>query len=231
MLTPDLMLQTSKMQMLSKAGMCKPFDENADGTVLGEGVGVIVLKSLKQAIKDGDYIYGVLKSSGMNQDGKTNGITAPSAQSQKCLELEVYKKGNINPKDITFIETHGTGTKLGDPIEVKALTEAFREYTLDKQFCGIGSVKSNIGHTTMCSGVSSIIKMLLCLQHKKIVPTVNYNTPNTMINFKDSPFYVVDKLQDWVVAANKKRIGAVSAFGMSGTNCHIVIEEAPELDY
>ncbi|EMB63048.1 beta-ketoacyl synthase N-terminal-like domain-containing protein, partial [Streptococcus mutans] len=231
MLTPELFLQTSKMQMLSKSGVCRPFDRDADGTILSEGVGIIVLKSLQKAIEDGDYIYGVIKNSGVNQDGKTNGITAPSAQSQTDLELEVYKKGNIDPKDITFIETHGTGTKLGDPIEVKALTESFRKYTLKRQFCAIGSVKSNIGHTTMCAGVASMIKMLLCLQHKKIVPTVNFEISNNLINFKDSPFYVADKLQDWKVSENEKRIGAVSAFGMSGTNCHIVVEEAPKQEY
>lgn len=230
MFTPTLHIQTSKMNMLSHSGRCWTFDNRADGTIMSEGVGVVVLKPLRSAIKDGDHIYGVIKGSGVNQDGKTNGITAPSAQSQCDLELDVYRRFGINPADITYVEAHGTGTKLGDPIEVKALTEAFREYTDKKQFCAIGSVKTNIGHTTMAAGVASVIKVLLSMQHQHIPPSINYETPNEHIDFASSPFRVNTELCKWEAPYGKKRIAAVSAFGFSGTNCHIVIEEPPTID-
>ena len=230
MFTPTLHIQTSKMNMLSHSGRCWTFDDRADGTIMSEGVGVVVLKPLRAAIKDGDHIYGVIKGSGVNQDGKTNGITAPSAQSQRDLELDVYRRFGIDPSDITYVEAHGTGTKLGDPIEVKALTESFREYTDKKQFCAIGSVKTNIGHTTMAAGVASVIKVLLSMQHQQIPPSINYEIPNEHIDFASSPFRVNTELCKWDVPYGKKRMAAVSAFGFSGTNCHIVIEEAPTIN-
>src|SRR5262249_55855792 len=149
---------TSQVGMPSKEGKCKSFDDSADGIVTGEGVGVIVLKKLKDAERDGDRIYGVIKGSGINQDGKTNGITAPSARSQMELELGIYEKYKIDPSTITYIEAHGTGTKLGDPIEVDALTDAFSKYTAKKQYCALGSVKTNIGHTGFAAGVAGVIK-------------------------------------------------------------------------
>jgi acyl transferase domain-containing protein len=167
MTTPDIQIQTSKMGILSPEGKCKTFDSDADGTVMSEGVGVVVLKSLQRALQDGDHIYGVIKGSGINQDGKTNGITAPNAQSQTQLELEVYKRAGINPENISMVEAHGTATKLGDPIEIKALTDAFREYTQKKQFCAIGTVKTNIGHTTMSAGVAGLIKYFYLLNTKR----------------------------------------------------------------
>jgi polyketide synthase PksL len=227
MFTPHLHIQSSKMEILSPSGRCRTFDRDADGIVISEGVGVLVLKSLRKALQDRDHIYGVVKASGINQDGKTNGITAPSAQSQTRLELEVYRRAGINPERISFIEAHGTGTKLGDPIEVKALKEAFREYTQRKHFCALGSVKTNIGHTTTAAGVASVIKLLLALKYKVIPPSLHFKNPNEHINFEDSPFFVNTEPIEWRTSPGIPRLGAVSSFGFSGTNCHVLIEEAP----
>jgi 3-oxoacyl-(acyl-carrier-protein) synthase/acyl carrier protein len=225
MLTPDLLIRTSKMGMISPSGKCRTFDQSADGTVFSEGVGVVVLKSLDRALEDRDYIYGVIRGSGLNQDGKTNGITAPSALSQTKLELDVYRRAGVNPQQISYIEAHGTGTPLGDPIEVKALKEAFQTYTPQKQFCAIGSVKTNIGHTTMAAGVASVIKVLLALQHKQIPPLLHFKKENEHINFQETPFYLNTHLQAWDAPKGMLRMSGVSAFGFSGTNCHLLIEE------
>ncbi|HEX2924645.1 MAG TPA: SDR family NAD(P)-dependent oxidoreductase, partial [Ruminiclostridium sp.] len=226
--TPLFYILSNKAGMLSPTGHCYTFDERADGFVPGEGVGVIVLKRLNDAINDGDHIYGVIRGSGLNQDGTTNGITAPSSKSQERLERQVYDSFNINPEQIQMVEAHGTGTKLGDPIEFEALTRAFRSYTDNKQYCAIGSIKTNIGHPSAAAGVAGVIKILLCLQHKKIPPSINFKTGNPNIQFDESPFYVNTTLKDWHAEGNTKRSAAVSAFGFSGTNAHMVIEEAPE---
>lgn len=230
MFTPEMHIQTSKMEMLSFTGSVKAFDNDADGTVLSEGAGAIILKDYEQAVKDKDHIYGCILSSGVNQDGRTNGLTAPSAQSQSTLELSVYRKADINPEDITYVMAHGTGTKLGDPIEVKALKKAFGEFTDKKNFCTLGSVKTNIGHNTMAAGVSSVIAVLQAMKHKQIPPLIHFNELNGHINLEDSPFNIVTELKDWTPEEGKKRMAAISAFGFSGTNCHMVIEEADELD-
>ncbi|MBN2441746.1 MAG: SDR family NAD(P)-dependent oxidoreductase [Spirochaetales bacterium] len=225
--TPIMHVMTTDAGMLSADGKCKTFDNSADGFVIGEGVGVIVLKKLDQAIKDNDHIYGVIKGSGINQDGSTNGITAPSAKSQALLEEELYRNLNINPELISLIEAHGTGTKLGDPIEIKALTNSFRKWTQKKQFCHIGSVKTNIGHLLSAAGISGLIKLILCLHHKKIVPSLNFKKPNENLDFSSTPFKVITDLKDWETNAIP-RLGAVSSFGFSGTNCHMIVSEAPE---
>jgi acyl transferase domain-containing protein len=228
-LTEKPYIGMSMIEMLSRDGKCKTFDNKADGFVPGEGVGVVVLKLLEKAIAHGDHIYGVIKGSGINQDGRTNGITAPSAQSQKDLELEVYKNTGINPETVTYVETHGTGTRLGDPIEIEALTEAFRQYTPRKQYCPIGSVKTNIGHASAAAGIASVIKALLALEYRKIPPSLHFQEENEHINFKDSPFYVNTSLIDWKTPIGVPRRTAVSSFGYSGTNAHMIIEEPPEL--
>lgn len=214
-------------EILSADGKCKTFDNSADGFVPGEGVGVLILKLAEQAVADGDYIYGVIKGSGINQDGRTNGITAPSAESQKDLELEVYKGAGIDPASISYVETHGTGTKLGDPIEIEALSEAFGRYTSKKRFCPVGSVKTNLGHTSAASGVASVIKVLLSMKHRQIPPSLHFKSPNEHIDFNDSPFYVNDTLSPWQPQAGASLRAAVSSFGYSGTNAHMVIDEAP----
>ena len=228
--SPEFFIMTLKTEMLSPEGKCKTFDDSADGIVVGEGVGVLILKRLEEAINDGDYIYGVIKGSNINQDGRTKGITAPSMLSQKELIYETYKKANINPETISYIEAHGTGTKLGDPIEVKALSEAFRMYTNKNQFCAIGSHKPNFGHTIMAAGIAGIFKVLMAMKYKKIPPTIHINQVNQHINLKESPFFLNTELRDW---KNKNGIplrAGISSFGFSGTNCHIIIEEFPITD-
>lgn len=222
--TPRLYQQTSNTGMQSRTGQCRTFDNSADGFVTGEAVAVVVLKKLKDAILDGDQVYGVIVGRGINQDGKTNGITAPSAPSQVALETEVYNKYNINPENITYIETHGTGTKLGDPIEIDSLKESFSKFTQKKQYCAVGSVKTNIGHTQGTAGIASVIKTLLCLKNKKLVPSLNYEKTNEMIDFENSPFYVNTETKDWIPSTGE-RYAAVSAFGFSGTNVHLVLKE------
>lgn len=226
--TPEFYIMASTAGMLSPTGECRAFDQGANGFVPGEGVGAVVLKSLKAAKRDHDHIYGVITGSGSNQDGKTNGITAPSAPSQASLEKEVYEKFNINPKDITYVETHGTGTKLGDPIEITALTDSFTKYTKEKGYCALGSIKTNIGHTLSAAGVSSFIKVILCLKHKMLVPSIHLEQENEYINFKDSPFYVNTKLTEWKSEKNEPLQAAISSFGFSGTNVHMVVKEFKE---
>ncbi|WP_376743860.1 SDR family NAD(P)-dependent oxidoreductase [Ensifer canadensis] len=222
--------QAQRAGMLSTTGNCYTFDARADGFVPGEGVGVVVLKRLKDALADGDHIDGVILASGINQDGNTNGITAPSAKSQERLEREVYDRFKINPRDLQMVEAHGTGTSLGDPIEFSALSNAFGQYTSDRHFCSIGSVKTNIGHTTTAAGIAGVLKILLALRHRQLPPSCNFEQGNGEIDFDNSPFYVNTRLRPWQVEAGKRRMAAVSSFGFSGTNAHAVIAEGPPAD-
>ncbi|MWV45526.1 SDR family NAD(P)-dependent oxidoreductase [Paenibacillus sp. HJL G12] len=224
MSTPDLYLTSSKLGMLSPDGRCKAFDNRANGFVPGEGAGIIVLKELDQAIADNDHIYGVISASGINQDGKTNGITAPSAMSQVNLLRTIYEDNQIDPASIDYVETHGTGTKLGDPIEIKALADVFGETANAKHSCPIGSVKTNIGHTIAAAGVAGLIKIVMSLKHQAIPPTLHFEQANEHIDFKNSPFYVNTTLKEWRPKSTPRK-AAVSSFGFSGTNSHLVIEE------
>ncbi|SYX83884.1 SDR family NAD(P)-dependent oxidoreductase [Paenibacillus alvei] len=228
--TPNLFLCSNRAGMLSPSGRCHTFDERADGFVPGEGAGAIVMKRLDDAIADGDHIYGVIRGSGINQDGTTNGITAPSAKSQERLERYVYDAFGIHPEQIQMVEAHGTGTQLGDPIEYKALSRSFRHYTSKEEYCALGSIKTNIGHLTVAAGIAGVIKILLSLKHKQIPPSLHYRVGNSNITFKGSPFYVNTSLRDWIVDGHAPRRAAVSSFGFSGTNAHMVIEEAPKVE-
>ncbi|HXH09318.1 MAG TPA: SDR family NAD(P)-dependent oxidoreductase [Alphaproteobacteria bacterium] len=227
--TPELYISGSRAGMLSLTGRCFTFDRRADGFVPGEGVGVLVLKRLRDALADGDHLHGVVRGSGINQDGTTNGITAPSAKSQERLIRDVYDRFHINPEHIQMVEAHGTGTILGDPIEVEALTRAFRHYTDREGYCALGTLKTNIGHTSMAAGVAGVLKILLALKHKQIPPSLHYTSANPRISFEHSPFYVNTRPRPWDVGDNATRCAATSAFGFSGTNAHLVIEEAPEV--
>ena len=227
---PEFYIAANRAGMLSRKGRCFTFDERADGFVPGEGVGVVILKRLEDAVADGDHIYGVIRGSGINQDGTTNGITAPSAKSQERLERQVYDTFHIDPEKIQVVEAHGTGTKLGDPIEITALTKAFKNYTNRKGYCAIGSIKTNIGHTSTAAGVAGVLKVLLSMQKKQIPPSLNYVSENLNIRFEDSPFYVNTALKNWDVENGAVRCAAVSAFGFSGTNAHLVIEELPKIN-
>lgn len=213
-----------KVGMESTDGNTRAFDDSSDGTGVGEGVGAILLKPLYKAERDGDNIYAVVKGSAINQDGTTMGITAPNPLAQAEVILKAWQNSNIDPETIAYIEAHGTGTKLGDPIEIDAITKAFRRYTDKKQFCGIGSVKSNIGHLYEAAGIASLIKAVLCLENKEIPPSINFELPNRRIDFWNSPLYINDRLRPWETINNPRRC-ALSSFGFSGTNCHMVLEE------
>jgi acyl transferase domain-containing protein/acyl carrier protein len=225
--TPMFFQYSNRAGMLSPRGRCAAFDADADGFVPGEGVGVVVLKRLKDALRDGDSIHGVIAGSAINQDGKTNGITAPSARSQEELECSVYDSFDINPETLQVVEAHGTGTKLGDPIELGALQRAFARYTGRRRFCAVGSVKTNIGHAAAAAGMAGVLKLLLALKQRQIPPSLNFKTGNPLIDFESSPFYVNTHLQEWQAPSGAKRRAAISSFGFSGTNAHMVIEEAP----
>jgi acyl transferase domain-containing protein/NAD(P)-dependent dehydrogenase (short-subunit alcohol dehydrogenase family)/acyl carrier protein len=226
--TPKFYRLANRAHMLSPSGHCYAFDQRADGFVPGEGVGVAVLKRLHDAIKDGDHIYGVIRGSGTNQDGKTNGIIAPSAASQEKLLSSVYDTFQLNPEKIQLVEAHGTGTKLGDPIEFSALTRAFRRFTNKNNYCAVGSVKTNIGHTAAAAGVAGVIKVLLAFQNKTLPPSPTFHKENNEIQIESSPFYINTEAKPWSMSAGEKRCAAVSSFGFSGTNAHLVIEEMAE---
>ncbi|WP_129645083.1 GNAT family N-acetyltransferase [Peristeroidobacter agariperforans] len=225
MSTPEMHIKTAQAGMLSPDGRCFTFDQRANGFVPGEAVGVVMLKRLADAERDGDTIYGVIQGWGVNQDGKTNGITAPNPESQTRLQQDVYDKYQIDPAGIQLIEAHGTGTKLGDPIEVEGLKGSFGKYTQKKGYCALGSVKSNVGHCLAAAGIAGFIKLVLALQHRQLPPTVNFDRLNEHIGLADSPFYVNDRLQSWDVAETERRRAAISAFGFSGTNAHVVVAE------
>jgi acyl transferase domain-containing protein len=210
----------------SSDGHCKPFDATANGTVGGGGVGIVALKRLGDAITDGDNIHAVIRGSAINNDGSLKvGYTAPSVEGQAAVIEMAQAVAEIEPETITYIETHGTGTFLGDPIEISALTQAFRSNTAATQFCAIGSVKSNIGHADAAAGVAGLIKTVLALKHKLIPPSLHFNKPNPQIDFANSPFYVNTKLAEWKSGAGPRRAG-VSSLGMGGTNAHVIVEEA-----
>lgn len=208
---------------------CLTFDEAADGAGRGEGTIMVLVKSLPLALKDGDNIYAVVKGWASNNDGgRSVGMAAPSIGAQEEVLLQAWHHAKINPGDIGFIEAHGTGTKIGDPIELEALTNAFRKHTKKRQFCAIGAVKANIGHLDTVAGIAGFVKSVLCLYHKAIPPQVNFEKPNSRISFLDSPVYVNDMLTGWHTTGNHKRLAGVNSFGISGTNVHIVLEEYEE---
>lgn len=228
MCTPLLHIWTSQVGMASKDGKCKTFDNKGDGIVSSEGVGVLFLKRLDAAIKDGDQIYAIIKGSGINQDGKTNGITAPNGVAQSLLQQRIYDQYNIDPATIKYVETHGTGTKLGDPIEIEALKTSFgTKQELDNS-CALGSVKTNIGHAAEAAGVSGVIKTILMLKNKFLVPSLHFEQLNDEISLEKTPFYINTTLKPWELNIKHPRRAVVSAFGFSGTNAHLVLEEYPE---
>ncbi|GAA0710033.1 hypothetical protein GCM10008904_21370 [Paraclostridium ghonii] len=206
----------------------RTFDKKANGTVWSEGVATLLIKDLEQAIKDGDNIQAVIKSSAINNDGASNGITAPDAQAQEDVIVRAWTEGNINPETISYFEAHGTGTILGDPIEIKGLTNAFKRFTDKKQFCAIGSTKANIGHTVATSGLAGVIKIIYAMKNKILPPSINFMEPNPYINFIGSPVYLNDTLQKWDDSNGALR-ACINSFGFSGTNCHLVLESPPEI--
>ncbi|BAZ20917.1 beta-ketoacyl synthase [Kalymmatonema gypsitolerans NIES-4073] len=216
--------------ILSPDGHCRAFDAQAKGTIGGNGLGVVVLKRLEDAIADGDTIHAVIKGSAVNNDGSLKiGYTAPSVDGQREVILEAIALAGVEPETITYIEAHGTGTELGDPIEIKALTQAFRTSTNKKNFCAIGSVKTNVGHLNTAAGVTGLIKTVLALKHKQIPPSLHFQEPNPQIDFANSPFYVNTTISEWESNGIPKRAG-VSSLGIGGTNAHVILEEAPVIE-
>ncbi|NJN67595.1 MAG: acyltransferase domain-containing protein, partial [Chloroflexaceae bacterium] len=224
--------------ILSPDGHCRAFDAQAQGTVRGEGAGIMLLKRLEDAIRDGDTVYAIIKGSAINNDGSFKvGFTAPSVDGQAEAVGLALAMADVDPDTISYIEAHGTGTPLGDPIEVAALTQVFREYTQRTQYCAIGSVKANLGHLDAAAGVAGLIKTVLALKHRMLPPSLHFTQPNPTIDFASSPFFVQQALTPWDNngsgngngSGSYPRRAGVSSFGMGGTNVHVILEEAPVL--
>jgi acyl transferase domain-containing protein len=212
--------------IFSADGHCRAFDKDSSGTVRGEGAGFVVLKRLKNALLDKDNIYAVIKGSAVNNDGNNKtGFFAPSVQGQKQVIQDALKTAKVDPQTVTLIEAHGTGTHIGDPIEIAGLTQAFG--SSEHQYCAVGSVKSNLGHLDAAAGIASFIKTVLCIQHKWLAPSLNYKAPNPHINFAETPFYVIDQSRAW--EGELLRAG-VSSFGIGGTNAHVILENFDQKD-
>lgn len=208
--------------------MVRPFDNKAGGLIWSEGVGSVLLKPLDDAVRDGDNIYAVIAGSAVNNNGKSaNNITAINTKAIKSLLLEAWKDAGVKGTDLSYIEAHGTGSLVGDAMEVNGINGALREFTSEKHICGIGSVKGNVGHMAACSTIGSLAKVILSMKNKKIPANINFSEPNESVDFNQSAVYVVDKLTDWKCEKDKKRIAGINSFSFSGANCHLVIEEAP----
>lgn len=244
-LHPSRFIQYSRMQIISRDGKCSPFGAKANGTVLGEGIGALLLKPLRQAVEDQDNIYGVIKGTAINSGGKTNGFTVPNPAAHTDLISKALANASVSPGTIGYIEAHGTGTSLGDPIEVRGLAKAFENESsssnngtgpkeTDTQFCGLGSVKSNIGHLESAAAIAGVIKVLYQMRYKTLVPSLNSAETNPMIQFESSPFFVPQEPREWKQPVVTDRFGTehisprragVSSFGAGGSNAHIILEE------
>ena len=216
----------SRLRMLAADGRCKTFDAAGDGFVEGEGCGVVVLKRLSDAVADGDRVLAVVRGSAINQDGASSSLTAPNGPSQESVIRAALQRGGVAPADVSYVEAHGTGTTLGDPIEVQALASVLGEGRAADTPLMIGSVKTNIGHTQGAAGIAGFIKLVLALQHEEIPPTLHFNTPNPYIPWNDIPVRVATARTPWQ-RGERRRIAGVSSFGFSGTNAHVVLEDAP----
>ena len=227
MLSPEITVTFSQAHMMSVDGQCKAFDADANGYVRGEGCGVVVLKRLSDAQRDGDRILAVVKGSAINHDGRTNGITAPNSLSQQALLKEAIANAGCQPADLDYIEAHGTGTSLGDPIEFKALKSVLLKDRPVDQRCWIGSVKTNIGHLEAGAGIASLIKVVLALQHEAIPPSLHFKQNNRYIALENTPLGIPTTPQPWA-SSGKARVAGINGFSFGGTNCHLVIAEAPD---
>jgi polyketide synthase PksN len=232
-LHPNKYLTLAQGQFVSNQGRCESFGIGGDGYVPGEGVGAVLLKPLAKAVADRDQIYGVIRASVLNHGGRTNGYTVPNPAAQAHLIASALRKSELPVRAISYVEAHGTGTSLGDPIEIAGLNAAFAEFTKDKQFCAIGSVKSNIGHCESAAGIAGLTKVLLQMKHKMLVPSLHAQTLNPYIAFEDSPFVVQRERAEWTRprlsldgrAKECPRIAGVSSFGAGGSNAHLIVEE------
>lgn len=232
-LHPNKFIMLGQSRFAAEDGRCRTFGENGSGYVPGEGVGVVILKPLKDAIEDGDHIYGIIKGAALNHGGKSGGYTVPNPAAQTSVILNAWEQAKIDPKTISYIEAHGTGTSLGDPIEIAALNHAFEGKVDCKQFCNIGSIKSNIGHCESAAGIAGLTKILLQMKYGYIVPSLHSQILNEKIDFANSPFIVPQNLTEWNRPKfynngnyiTYPRIAGLSAFGAGGSNAHIIIEE------
>ena len=227
-LSPYLTVMLSKLNMMAGDGRCKTFDSRADGFVRGEGCGLVVLKRLSDAVADQDHILAIIRGTAVNQDGRSNGLTAPNGLAHKALIREALKNGGVDASQITYVETHGTGTALGDPIEVEALSEVIGQPRKSGDSCFLGSVKTNIGHLEGAAGIAGLIKTVLSLQRKRIFPHLHFRELNPYITLKNTPFIIPTKGYPWSSGASS-RFAGISAFGVGGTNAHVILEEAAEL--
>ncbi|MBL4763655.1 MAG: zinc-binding dehydrogenase, partial [Gammaproteobacteria bacterium] len=231
-LDPIHFISLSKMTMLSQGPKCKAFAADADGFVAGEGVGVVLLKRLCDAQQANDHIHGVIKGSMINSGGKTNGYTVPNPVAQSRVIEQAMVRAGVAPETISYIEAHGTGTVLGDPIEIAGLSKPYRSDVAEHQYCAIGSVKSNIGHCESAAGVAGLTKILLQFKHQLIVPSWHADAVNPEIDFEHSPFYIQQETTHWSSPYSKKRTAGLSSFGAGGSNAHLIVEEylAPPLE-
>ncbi len=226
-LEPSGSISTSRSRMMSFDGRCKTFDATADGYVRSEGCAMIVLKRLSDAVKDGDNILAVILGTAVNQDGRSNGLTAPNGKAQEAVIRAALTDAKVKPADISYVETHGTGTSLGDPIEVRALGAVFADGHDSSNPLMIGSVKTNVGHLEAAAGIVGLVKVVLALQNKAIPPHLNLDEPNPYIPWMELPVTVPTTLTEWKTIEGKRRIAGLSSFGFSGTNSHMIIAEAP----
>lgn len=225
---PEEFIHSTSLKLLSRDATCRAFDSRANGFVIGEGCGFVLLKRLSDAIKSKDLILAVVKGIGISHVGRSNGIMTPKASSQSALIEKVASQASVSLDSISLVEAHGTGTKMGDPIEFQGLLSAFNKQTKRKQYCALGSVKTNIGHTIAASGIASLLKVILSIRNKKIPATLNFSKPNPLIDLDNSPFFVNSDTRHWSTK-HKKRRATVSSYGLSGTNAFCIIEEYKEL--
>lgn len=242
LLSPFPFISFTSAGMLSKDGKCKTFDKHANGYVRGEGAGAVILKPLQDAINDHDHIYAVIKGSFINHGGKAKTLTSPNVFAQSALLYNTYVKSGISPDTVTYIETHGTGTPLGDPIEINALQRSFRQLEkyfgvskIKKPYCGLGSVKTNIGHLEAAAGIAGLIKIILAMMHKTLPATIHFSELNPHIKMAEGPFYIVDQTKPWERTLNAAgeeipRRAGLSSFGFGGVNAHIILEEFEPFD-
>lgn len=234
--TDESYITAARLGILSSEGKCKTFDKTADGYVKGEGVITILLKSFKEAVKDGDHIYALIKGVGVNHGGTASSLTAPNSKAQAQLLKNTYRKAKINPNTITYIETHGTGTELGDPVEIEGLVQAFTELSLEDEkesisaYCGLGSVKTNIGHLEPAAGLAGLVKVILSMKYKTLPGIMNFRELNPYIRLWNTPFHIIDKNKEWIRLKDKNgheipRRAGISSFGFGGTNGHLIVEE------
>ena len=237
MVSPYTTISGDQGGVLSPDGRCKTLDSGADGYVRGEGVGAVLLKRLDKAIEDHDHIYAVVKGVAINHGGKASSLTAPNSEAQAALLTDAYQEAGVDPEAISYIELHGTGTKLGDPVEIEGIKASFRELArqrgnpkLPEGYCGLGSVKTNIGHLEPASGLAGLMKLILALRHKTLPGILHLKDLNPYVKLQGTPFFVVDRTQAWEPLKDEDgaplpRVAGVSSFGFGGTNAHVVLEE------